>query len=108
MRNILLSIMTFSFVLCGLVDASHADVCHMDKSVQSSELAVTQAVDGETDNRFPGNEPQNEHACSHHHHYGAFDFVGLSTPDVDQLRNPVLPDIAASSFAALLSRPPIS
>lgn len=44
MRNILLSIVTLSFVLCGLVDASHADVCDMNKGAQSSELAVAHAV----------------------------------------------------------------
>lgn len=106
MRTFLASILAFSFLLCSVFDAAHADLCHGAENAAGVELEVlVVAVDSEP---VSGEEQSPDHSGAHHHHHGTLEpggqplKVSVTKSSIGDAEN------AISMVHRVLSKPPIS
>jgi hypothetical protein len=105
MRRFFLMFATFSFVLCGVIDAAHADFC----DVENDASAVVFSVDGDTgDNKSTDDDTMSGHASVHHHHHATVNNLGDQSHRSDDSRFALSADLAKSSLVGHISKPPRS
>jgi hypothetical protein len=108
MIRFLLVFATFSFVLCGVMDAAHADVCNFEgNNFQDSGYAIELGSDnGENGDVTTDGDFISGHSAAHHHHLVALNFGDTETRNLDSGRFAFTAEDASSTLSGHISKPP--
>lgn len=104
MRSFLFTLVAISFVLCGAVDAAHADAHELEENGIAAQF-VEIGGNG-ADDRSADSDTVSGHSCAHHGHHGTIIDVNDESSQFDKSRYVISIEMMTSAISANISRPP--